>query len=160
MKCRSPTCDGRTGEHFPSPEWVHMLWTDVKMRALIAEDYPWFLQAYDAYPHGRPTPQVTCYIASLRQFSNSNTSCSGSFMPLCADYVPRKRIVAVRRCMAAFMPPARRHSIQRADASRYFILHKYGGLYADLDYEPLMNFWDHLPQRSPPRLTMIRVALR
>merc|ERR1712051_954255 len=36
--------------------------------------------------------------------------------------------------------------IQRADAVRYFILHKYGGLYADLDYEPLVNFWDHLPQ--------------
>ena len=35
--------------------------------------------------------------------------------------------------------------IQRADAARYFILYKYGGLYADLDYEPLTNFWDHLP---------------
>ena len=68
-----------------------MLWTDAKMRALIEEEYPWFLAAYDAYPH----------------------------------------------------------NIQRADASRYFILHKYGGLYADLDYEPLGNFWEHLPQHSP-----------
>lgn len=36
--------------------------------------------------------------------------------------------------------------IQRADAVRYFVLHKYGGIYADLDYEPLVNFWDHLPK--------------
>lgn len=36
--------------------------------------------------------------------------------------------------------------IQRADASRYFIMYKYGGLYADLDYEPLINFWEHLPK--------------
>jgi hypothetical protein len=36
--------------------------------------------------------------------------------------------------------------IQRADAARYFVLHKYGGLYADLDYEPLVNFWDHVPK--------------
>ena len=35
--------------------------------------------------------------------------------------------------------------IQRADSARYFILYTYGGLYADLDYEPLVNFWDHLP---------------
>ncbi|GBG34369.1 Inositol phosphoceramide mannosyltransferase 2 [Hondaea fermentalgiana] len=37
-------------------------------------------------------------------------------------------------------------NIQRADASRYFIMYAYGGIYADLDYEPLVNFWDHLPQ--------------
>jgi Glycosyltransferase sugar-binding region containing DXD motif len=36
-------------------------------------------------------------------------------------------------------------NIQRADSSRYFILYTYGGLYADLDYEPYVNFWDHLP---------------
>jgi len=36
--------------------------------------------------------------------------------------------------------------IQRADAVRYFVLHKYGGMYVDLDYESLINFWDHLPQ--------------
>ena len=37
-------------------------------------------------------------------------------------------------------------NIQRADAARYFFLHKHGGLYADLDYEPLVNFWQHLPK--------------
>jgi inositol phosphorylceramide mannosyltransferase catalytic subunit len=36
-------------------------------------------------------------------------------------------------------------NIQRADASRYFILYTYGGLYADLDYEPYVNFWGDLP---------------
>jgi len=35
--------------------------------------------------------------------------------------------------------------IQRADAARYFILFHYGGIYADLDYEPLENFWEYLP---------------
>ena len=36
--------------------------------------------------------------------------------------------------------------IQRADAVRYFVLHKYGGMYVDLDYESRVNFWDRLPQ--------------
>ena len=36
-------------------------------------------------------------------------------------------------------------NIQRADSSRYFILFTYGGLYADLDYEPYVNFWEYLP---------------
>jgi hypothetical protein len=39
-----------------------------------------------------------------------------------------------------------KYAIQRADATRYFALYKYGGLYADLDYEPLINFWKFLPQ--------------
>lgn len=39
-----------------------------------------------------------------------------------------------------------KYDIQRADASRYFILHHVGGLYADLDYQPLINFWDRIPR--------------
>ena len=31
------------------------------------------------------------------------------------------------------------HAIQRADAARYFILHRYGGVYADLDIRPERN---------------------
>jgi len=48
---------------------------------------------------------------------------------------------------ASFLPTydAYKFGIQRADAARYFILYSYGGLYADLDYEPLVNFWEHLP---------------
>jgi len=37
------------------------------------------------------------------------------------------------------------HNINRADAARYFILHHYGGIYADLDYEPQSNFYEFLP---------------
>lgn len=36
-------------------------------------------------------------------------------------------------------------NIQRADSMRYFILYMYGGIYADLDYEPFVNFWEALP---------------
>lgn len=39
-------------------------------------------------------------------------------------------------------------NIKRADASRYFILHHMGGMYADLDYEPLENFYEYLPQNQ------------
>ena len=53
----------------------YRFWTDADNRALIENDYPWFLPTYDAYD------------------------------------VP----------------------IKRADAARYFILHKFGGIYADLD---------------------------
>ena len=37
------------------------------------------------------------------------------------------------------------HGIQRADAARYFFMWLYGGVYADMDYEPLVNFWPSLP---------------
>lgn len=40
-------------------------------------------------------------------------------------------------------------NIIRADASRVFMLHKFGGLYMDLDYEPLEDFWDRLPDDAP-----------
>jgi mannosyltransferase OCH1-like enzyme len=59
--------------------WDYRLWTDLALRQLIVEHYPWFLPIYDNYP--KP--------------------------------------------------------IQRVDAARYFILHRYGGVYADLDFECL-----------------------
>ena len=43
-------------------------------------------------------------------------------------------------------------AIERADAARYFILYAHGGLYADLDYEPLHNFWTELPADRPALL--------
>jgi len=36
--------------------------------------------------------------------------------------------------------------IKRADAARYFLLHHYGGVYADMDYECLNRFHDALPE--------------
>ena len=33
-----------------NPGWKLMKWTDESSRALIAQDYPWFLSTYDAYP--------------------------------------------------------------------------------------------------------------
>lgn len=44
------------------------------------------------------------------------------------------------------------HNINRADAARYFILHYYGGIYADLDYEPESNFYEYLP---PNQVAMV-----
>jgi len=40
-------------------------------------------------------------------------------------------------------------NIKRVDAVRPFILYEYGGLYFDLDYEPLQNFWERLPDDIP-----------
>lgn len=39
-------------------------------------------------------------------------------------------------------------NIMRADAARYLILHRYGGVYADLDYECLRRFDDLLAGRE------------
>lgn len=39
--------------------------------------------------------------------------------------------------------------IKRVDSARYFILHKFGGIYADMDYEPLINFEKYLPIDKP-----------
>ncbi len=40
-------------------------------------------------------------------------------------------------------------NIQRVDAARYFLLYKYGGLYADMDMEVHADFWDRLPDDIP-----------
>mmetsp|Transcript_17894 Transcript_17894/g.26801 ORF Transcript_17894/g.26801 Transcript_17894/m.26801 type:complete len:404 (-) Transcript_17894:280-1491(-) len=45
-----------------------------------------------------------------------------------------------------------KHNINRADAARYFILHYYGGIYADLDYEAQSNFYEFLP---PNQVAMV-----
>lgn len=37
-------------------------------------------------------------------------------------------------------------NIKRIDIARYFILHKYGGIYADMDYMCFKNFYDLLPK--------------
>jgi len=42
-----------------------------------------------------------------------------------------------------------KQNISRVDAARYFILYEYGGLYMDMDYEPLVNFWAQLPDDKP-----------
>lgn len=39
-------------------------------------------------------------------------------------------------------------TIQRVDAVRYFILYKYGGIYADMDYEVKKNFFDELEKEK------------
>lgn len=71
---------------FPAPEFRHVLWTDASGRQLIADDFAWFLPAYDGF----------------------------------------------------------KLNIQRADALRCFVLYKYGGIFADLDYEPFVNFYEEL----------------
>jgi mannosyltransferase OCH1-like enzyme len=37
-------------------------------------------------------------------------------------------------------------NIKRIDIARYFILHKYGGIYADMDYMCTENFYDKIPK--------------
>jgi mannosyltransferase OCH1-like enzyme len=39
--------------------------------------------------------------------------------------------------------------IKRVDMARYFILHRYGGIYADMDFECLRNFFHDLPSTRP-----------
>jgi len=40
-------------------------------------------------------------------------------------------------------------NIMRVDAARTFVLYEHGGLYLDMDYEPLEDFWDRLPDDAP-----------
>ncbi|KAI8609440.1 nucleotide-diphospho-sugar transferase [Chytriomyces sp. MP71] len=62
-----------------NPNYTYKLWTDADNRALVAQQYPWFLATYDGFDD----------------------------------------------------------PIMRADASRLFYMHQYGGVYADLDFECL-----------------------
>lgn len=70
------------------PGWEYRLWTDDDNRRFIRDEFPWFLEQYDAFD---------------------------------------------------------RH-IFRVDLVRFFYLFKYGGMYADLDFEPLRSLeallWD------------------
>lgn len=77
-----------------NPDWEYILWTDEDLRNLIKNDYSWFLETYDGYPH----------------------------------------------------------HIQRVDAGRYFLMHKYGGVYADLDMQCLVPF-DNLLQNANKEVT-------
>lgn len=69
------------------PTWTYMFWTDLTIRDMIRDHYPWFLHYFDQYPH----------------------------------------------------------QIMRVDAFRIFVLHRYGGVYSDIDMEcfkpldPLLN---------------------
>lgn len=38
-------------QYFPENEYEHMLWTDDNAREHIVNNYPWFLDTYDGYPH-------------------------------------------------------------------------------------------------------------
>ena len=76
--------------HFPKPEYEHMMWYDEDLEQLIKNDFPWF---YDTY----------------------------------MDYDK---------------------NIKKIDIARNFILYKYGGIYADMDYMCMKNFYDKLPSNK------------
>ena len=50
-----------------------------------------------------------------------------------------------------FLPSynALKKSIMKIDSVRPFVLYKYGGLFVDMDYEVLEDFWDRLPDDMP-----------
>lgn len=73
----SAVCEGR------NPTLQYLYWDQETVEALIATDYPWFLDTYRTY----------------------------------------------------------RYPVQRADAARYFILHRYGGVYVDLDTRCRRSFF-------------------
>jgi len=74
-------------QHFPSPEYEYIMWTDEDLENLIKNDFPWYYDIYIGYDV----------------------------------------------------------NIKRIDIARYFILYKYGGIYADMDYMCVKNFYNELP---------------
>src|SRR3989344_7475122 len=51
------------------------------------------------------------------------------------------------------------YDIQRCDAIRYFILHRYGGLYADMDYF-CNRGWDEVIEKYPLSLYLVQTPNR
>ncbi len=43
----------------------------------------------------------------------------------------------------------------RSDAGRYCILFAHGGVYSDLDYEPLANFWENVSDVAEGRVSLV-----
>lgn len=79
-------CQQSWKEQFPEPFYEYVFWTDDKLRDLVKDDYPEFLDVYDDF--------------SVDAF--------------------------------------------RIDFSRFCILHKYGGIYSDLDFYCYKNFFKDL----------------
>jgi Glycosyltransferase sugar-binding region containing DXD motif len=70
-------------------------------------------------------------------------------------WTDEKLLEFMKENYAWFLPTYESYNtdIQRIDASRYFLLHHYGGLYADMDYEPLSAvLWNFL---APDRVSLL-----
>ena len=48
------------------PDWEYKLWTDADNRALIRDDYPWFLDIYDSLPQAIMQADVVRYFYLLK----------------------------------------------------------------------------------------------
>ena len=48
------------------PDWEYKLWTDAENRALIRDDYPWFLDIYDSLPQAIMRADVVRYFYMLK----------------------------------------------------------------------------------------------
>lgn len=98
------------------PKIIHQQWKDSQIPRKFQA---WHEAFHSVFPHHR---HMLWTDESSRHLIANNYSW---FLPVYDQYQP---------------------SIKKVDAARYFILHAYGGLYADLDYEPLVDFWNYLPQ--------------
>ena len=104
-----------------------MLWTDKSGRELIKKHYPFFLKTYDGYQ-----VQIVFLRTCLESrfyvlFSSTSNGLMRCVISFCTIMVCEAFPKVLTLCNLI--------SFTRT-----------GGVYADLDYEPLVNFWHYIPQ--------------
>jgi mannosyltransferase OCH1-like enzyme len=80
---------------------------------------------------------------SLRKYRDSWLNQNPSWTYVCWNLVKCKDLVKYYYCQHKEMYDNYPYPIQRCDTVRYFILHRYGGLYADMDYY-CKRSWDEV----------------
>ncbi len=116
-----------------NPGYEYRLWTDKELVELVKKDYSWLtptftgklLCAYRSWLHSRENvlqPSIllgVIYVCTFLSGARAVVSETKSPLSLFSGYV---------------------HPIQRADAIRYVLMHKFGGVYLDIDTMCLVSF--------------------
>ena len=71
-----------------NPGWKLMRWTDATSRQLIADDFPWFLSAYDAYPSYIQRCDAARYFIMYSHgglYADLDYECTKPFAPVLGD---------------------------------------------------------------------------
>lgn len=72
-----------------NPNWTLVKWTDESSRALIAQEYPWFLDTYDAYPSYIQRSDAARYFILYHHggvYADLDIECSKPFGPVLGDH--------------------------------------------------------------------------
>ena len=103
-----------------NPGWKLMRWTDATSRQLIADDFPWFLSAYDAYPSYIQRCDAARYFIMYSHgglYADLDYECTKPFAPVLGDaravFSHKQGVNASRGLVNAIFASEARHPLWR-----------------------------------------------